>query len=72
MSVVCPSALTRFPPAVNGGTPSLNQGARLDNETDLQKREGTTRPSWQCRVCETTVPSVVAERISHQKQNATD
>ncbi|MFT4921577.1 MAG: hypothetical protein ACI8XM_000778, partial [Haloarculaceae archaeon] len=24
LSVVCPSELTRFPPAVNGGTPSLN------------------------------------------------
>lgn len=47
-------------------------GALLDNEKDLRKREGTTRLSWQCRVCETTVPSVVAERISHQKQNATE
>jgi len=44
-------------------------GATLDNEKDLQRLDGTTRPTWRCRVCQTTVPSVVAERISHQKQN---
>jgi hypothetical protein len=45
-------------------------GATLDNEKDLRKLDGTARPRWQCRVCQTTVPGVVAERISHQKQNA--
>ncbi|QCC50845.1 hypothetical protein [Halapricum salinum] len=45
-------------------------GARLDNEKDLRKLDGTKRPQWQCRICQTTVPSVVAERLSHQKQNA--
>ncbi|MFW6018376.1 MAG: hypothetical protein ACOCPX_06100 [Halapricum sp.] len=47
-------------------------GARVNNRTDLQKRDGTARPRWHCRVCETVVPSVVAERISHQKENATE
>ncbi|WP_169304879.1 hypothetical protein [Halorhabdus utahensis] len=43
-------------------------GATLDNEKDLQKDDGTTRPTWRCSRCQTTVPSVVAERISHQSQ----
>ncbi|QSG10344.1 hypothetical protein [Halapricum desulfuricans] len=47
-------------------------GTQLDNEKDIQKSTGTIRPDWQCRTCGTTVPSVVAERISHQKQNATE
>jgi len=43
-------------------------GARLDNEKDLQQADATTTPTWKCIRCQTTVPSVVAERISHQKQ----
>jgi DNA-directed RNA polymerase subunit RPC12/RpoP len=43
-------------------------GARLDNEKDLLRADATTRPVWKCARCQTTVPSVVAERISHQKQ----
>jgi len=47
-------------------------GARLDDKTDLQKSTETIRPDWQSRTCGTTVPSVIAERISYQKQDATD
>lgn len=47
-------------------------GAQLDNETDLRRLDGTTHPTWQCGVCQTTVPGVVAERINHQKQHETE
>ncbi|WEL21166.1 hypothetical protein HBNXHr_1098 [Halorhabdus sp. BNX81] len=43
-------------------------GATLDNEKDLTRNEGTTAPAWKCTRCQTTVPSIVAERISHQSQ----
>ncbi|WP_169051741.1 hypothetical protein [Halorhabdus amylolytica] len=44
-------------------------GARLDNEKDLTKEDGRVRPSWKCRRCQTSVPPVVAERLTHQKQH---
>lgn len=47
-------------------------GAVLDNEKDLRRLDGTTRSRWQCVVCQTSVPSVVAERISHQKQHGSE
>ncbi|WP_167879946.1 hypothetical protein [Halorhabdus rudnickae] len=43
-------------------------GTRLDNEKDPSTDDGTTRPTWKCLLYQTTVPPVVAERTSHQKQ----
>lgn len=43
--------------------------ALLRTARDLSKLEGTTRPTWRCRQCMTTVPGVVAERLKHQKQH---
>jgi len=44
--------------------------AKLDNEKDLIRVDGTMRPAWKCARCGTTVPPVVAERINHQKQRS--
>ncbi|MFB6201429.1 MAG: hypothetical protein ABEI98_05405 [Halorhabdus sp.] len=43
-------------------------GTRLDNQKDLLWEEGTKGPTWKCARCQTTVPGVIAERISHQRQ----
>ena len=42
-------------------------GLRIERAMDLEKLEGAATPSWRCGTCETTVPSVVAERIKHQR-----
>jgi DNA-directed RNA polymerase subunit RPC12/RpoP len=42
-------------------------GTELTSVEDLSKVQGTVSRSWRCRVCHTTVPGVVAERIQHQR-----
>jgi len=44
-------------------------GAVLENEKDLRKQTGTAGRTWRCADCGTSVPAIVAEKISHQKQN---
>jgi len=34
----------------------------------MRKEQGTVSCQWRCRLCGTTVPAVVAEKIKHQRQ----
>jgi DNA-directed RNA polymerase subunit RPC12/RpoP len=45
-------------------------GCRATIETvgDMRKEQGTVSSQWRCRLCGTTVPAVVAEKIKHQQQ----
>ena len=43
-------------------------GATIERAMDMEKVEGDRRRSWRCQTCKTAIPSVVAERISHQQQ----
>jgi hypothetical protein len=38
----------------------------IESNDDLEKQDGTVRTHWQCALCGTTVPGVVAEKIKHQ------
>jgi DNA-directed RNA polymerase subunit RPC12/RpoP len=42
--------------------------AELTRKDDLQELQGTERSRWRCAYCQTTVPTVVAERLRHQRQ----
>lgn len=41
-------------------------GALLRYRQDLIQERGPGTPTWKCTDCETPVPGVVAEKISHQ------
>jgi len=43
-------------------------GETIETVEDMRKEQGTVSARWRCRLCETTVPSVVAERIKHQER----
>lgn len=43
-------------------------GAVIERAMDLEKLEGVRTPSWRCPTCKRPVPSVIAERIKHQRQ----
>lgn len=41
-------------------------GALLRYRQDLSKESGIATPTWKCMQCNTPVPGVIAEKISHQ------
>ncbi|MFB6360425.1 MAG: hypothetical protein ABEH59_03790 [Halobacteriales archaeon] len=44
-------------------------GRQIRSKRDLRKDQGAVRARWTCKACETTVPSIVAEKIKHQTQH---
>lgn len=42
--------------------------AELRFKDDLEPVQGHTRTTWRCRLCQTTVPGVVAEKLAHQQR----
>jgi DNA-directed RNA polymerase subunit RPC12/RpoP len=48
-------------------------GATLRAVEELDRQSGTAGRSWACTYCGTTVPAVIAERLSHRSDgSATD
>lgn len=42
-------------------------GVTIERAMDMEKLQGDRSRSFRCRTCKTGIPSVVAERIHHQK-----
>lgn len=40
--------------------------AGIETVEDMRTVQGTVSVQWRCRICGTTVPAVVAERVKHQ------
>ncbi|MFB6254983.1 MAG: hypothetical protein ABEI06_10285 [Halobacteriaceae archaeon] len=41
-------------------------GLELKYKQDLVKERGAGPPTWKCKDCGSQIPSMVAEKISHQ------
>jgi len=44
-------------------------GVELASKRDLREEVGSVYSSWVCRHCGTSVPTMVAEKIKHQRQH---
>lgn len=44
-------------------------GAEIASKRDLHEEIGSVYSTWKCRRCGTTVPTMVAEKIKHQRQH---
>ena len=44
-------------------------GRLLRSKRDLREDQGVVGSRWTCKACQTTVPSIVAEKLKHQTQH---